>query len=459
MCRELVCQSFDPYRNTRKRDSRVFALGLDEQCVAAFLRVISGSGNSTKFVLVVMSRDDFLIGDSGGGISEPGTTSDGLANLNVIDVSEAVVHYLLSLDGNVSDHRLQQCIDFVSHGGDIEEVWVKVSPTIASCGHGRFLVEASISIPISANDDNDNDNGGSLMIDRKLFLISAGTGSIVWMGESNPLSQELRHRNEEMIISCHRRPQEGGGSRSACCISVGSATSPALLVGEIGPASGDFPSFQLLDSSLLVRNEIVDNGWEIHDRSFRPILVTPSVVVAADVLIQINADDGLRFRPRRSILSFYPRDPTTDTPSYTTMTISGNVEVFRMSCIGDHHIVLVCRVHQNTSAADLQGSEVRNTEAIIVHISGECEIGRTTLLYGDDRIPSIWPYLVADNNRTVGCGIRSRGIVMTGGETRAVAHEKTSAPSQSLSKGKKQQKNQGVKKTQAARGRNTSSGM
>jgi F-box-like len=475
LCREIICQRVDPYRNTKKRHCRIVSIGLDKECVASLCHVTGHSSiDAEAYVLVVISRDDFLLGESSGAADTAGGLSEDVSNLNVIDVGEAVLNYLLSSD--VGDHRLLQLIDFLSQGGDVGEVEVLASQTLAACGYGRFMVEVSISIPME-----DEDGTKSLhLIDRKLFLFSATIGAIVWAGESNPLPQELRPRREEMSISYLLRPHFEGGTRAACFFAVGSATSPAILMGEIEP-SGEIKSANLLNSSLMARNDIVDEGWELFASGHRPILVASTDVVAADVLVR---RDDEAVRERKSIISFYPRYPLSpDEPSYAVLIVQGNLEVVRLACIRDHYVVLVCREFcspmprtgdnedrilgaieghwfgGNDEARDLP-TEGNTSEAIrsikvtavIVHIESRREIGRICLLDGQTA-DSLVPHMVVDGKETIGLGLSWEGVVMTGTDVRSsMMTMLDDAQTRSSKKKKKRAPTKGGKKDGFARG-------
>jgi hypothetical protein len=405
-------------------------------------------------------------------------------------VGEAVLNYLVSSD--VGDHRLLQLIDFLSQGGMIGEVEVLVSQTMAACGYGRFMVEVSISIPVF------DDDGLSTMhlVDRKLFLFSAGIGAIVWMGESNPLSQELRPRQEEMVVSYLRRSQQVGGSRPACSLAIGSGTSPAIMVAEITP-SGNVQTAELLQASLLVRSEILEEGWEMWTPRdhHRPLLLTSTDVVAADTLVQMA--NGT-VQQRRSIVSFYPRYPSVGQPLYSTVMISGDIEVIRMACIRDQHVLLLCRRYVSRPGTqrggddynadplveghghwfgDGNGDDGDNEEAneedegedadtgdeqsmrivaVIIHVPSRREISRMQLLQG---VSTEVPHVTKDCHETIGVGLSWKGVVMTGSDVRSVTGspdaimlEDRDALARFSKKKKKQKKQKTTKKDGFARG-------
>lgn len=478
VCRELICQRIDPYRHTRKRRCRIVSMGLDEQCVASLCHVTGRPGDvdtAEAYVLVVLSREDFLLGESSGAADTAGGYSEDVSHLKVIDIGETVLNYLCSLDAlkcrlssDDGDHRMFQLIDFVTQDGEME---VLVSQTLVTCGYGRFMVEASISIPME-----DDDGRTSLhLIDRKLLLLSATTGSIVWVGESNPQSQQLIPRREEMTLSYLRRPHLEGGSRSFCFFAVGSAISTAIIVGEIEP-SGEVQNVHCLESSLMVRNEIEDEErWEILRTGHRPILVTSTDIVAADTLVR---REGNVIQDRKSVISFCARYPLcTADPSCSTLSVPGNLEVVRMASIRDDHIALVCRQFNsqpppptgeneedvaldaidghwfadNNNVAPqpmdaIAAAEVADAVkviAIIVHASSRREIGRICLL--DEQLPdALLPHLVVDGQETIGLGLSWEGVVMAGANFRSRLYDEQEEHSNK--KKKKRAPNKGFKK-------------
>jgi len=460
-CREIICQRVDPYQNTKRRSCVLLSMGLDEQCVGCLCKVVGKSTalNVSAFVLVVISREDFLLGES--------TES----TLNVIDVGEAVLNYLLSSDDG--DHRLLELVDFLSEGNNVGDVEVNVSRRLAACGYGRFMVEASISIPVEGN-------GGITdlhMIDRKLFLFSATIGAIVWMGESSALSEGPRPAQDEMILTYLRRPQQAGGSRPACFLAVSCGSSPAITVGEI-EASGEVPRFELLGATHVVRNEILEGpGWEIRGNSstgLRPIVVTNTDIVVADTAVQMVQE---KIQAHKTIVSFYPRYTTPGEPSYSKLTITGGLEVVRMSCLRDQYVILVCRRMELPSAPAGEGDALdeinghwfgNNAPAnedsatassarvvfVVVHVPTRREIHRMGVNAG-----VVVPQFVDDGSETVGVSIPSPlgGLVMTGDDVRCTADDTglvvlDDTPTRSSKKKKKRQPNKGGKKDGFARG-------
>jgi hypothetical protein len=460
ICRELVCQRIDPYHNTKKRSCRIVSVGLDEEVVGSLCHVMADGVDAEAYVLVILSRDDFLQGESNvAGDFE-------VANLSVIDIGEAVINYLLCLDD--VDHRLLRMIDFLSDGGDIGEVEVLVSQTMAACGHGRFMVEVSISVPELDLDDEGNGESTLQLLDRRLVLFSAGIGAIVWMGESQPLTHEPRPRNEDLTLTYARRPHPGG-SRASCHIAVACANSPVIMVGEIEP-TGHVQSAQLLDGSELVRSEILEEGWEMITSHSRPVLMTASDVVAADTMFREVENRGSEFR---SVISFYPHYKGADDALYSILPIPGNMEIIRMSSFRDEHVVAICRESTLSSndlidVEDLGGQwfasmgeweHNKSIHAVIIHVPSRREIGRVRLMDDVSNFIVDVPRITVTNDGTIGVGVSWRGVIMTGIDARSLAArtdtivlDDTLTPVKAAKGKKKRRQNKGSKKDVFARG-------
>jgi hypothetical protein len=345
----------------------------------------------------------------------------------VIDIGEAVINYLLSLD-DVDDPFLPM-LNFLADGGDSSEMEVLVSPTMAACGHGRFMVEVSISVPVLDLDDEGNGESTLQLLDRRLILFSAGIGAIVWMGENQPFLLEPRPRHVDLTLTCIRRPYPGG-SRSGCHVAVACANSPVIMLGEMEP-TGHVQSAQLLDGPELVRSEILEEGWEISTMHSRPVLIVSSDVVAADTMYREVENRGKEFR---SVISFYPRYKGADDALYSILPIPGNMEIIRMSSFRDEHVVAICRefalsTNDPTDLEDLGGQwfganmeavEHKAVHAVIIHVPSKREIGRVKLMDDEFDYHAV-PHITVTNDGTIGVGISWKGVIMTGSDVRSLA--------------------------------------
>jgi hypothetical protein len=422
LCRELVCQRVDPYKNTKRRSCRLVAMGLDDEFIGCLLRVKDDNRDGETFILTVLSRETFLVADN---LGDEGT-------MHVIDIRNSVVNYLLSCDD--VDHGLLSLTDFLSDEGDIEDVEVLVSQSISACGNGRFMVEVSVSVPTLELGDEDSDITMSLLF-RKLFLFSASMGAIVWMGESNPTTQPLQPRHQDMTLTSIRT-QDAIGSRTSCSHAAVSSSSPIIMSGSIF-ATGQIQNPISLEASEFVRNEMMEEGWYLRSMIQRPVVMTQTEIVCADTFVR-DFENGEKMA--RSIVSFYPTEVQDPPPLYATLHLKGNIEVHRLSRIRDDHIVAVCRQYSLPQSVSLEldmldGHWFGDTErrsvsaiAIVIHLSSRTEIKRVCLL--DDLESQLemdlatlndLPLRISVEGATASAGVWWKGVIMTGQDVRSVA--------------------------------------
>ena len=251
--RELICQKIDPYYYTKKKYCTLLSMDLDEEYIGSLCYVVknteknnqrqsSSSSSSPRnhrglsYILIMMSRDDFLLGESSSIGNNRQTHNHNTMNrpddmntqLIVIDIRDAVLNYFVTTSGNPNQHehhqndhnyqdnnhtndyidyRLLEILDFIeTTGGDYKPIDIRTSPSIIACGNGRYLIEVSISLPIIYDLDHDyedhNNNVHNIyrLVDRKFVLFSASIGAIVWMGDSTFNNE---NRKQEQV-------QEGG---------------------------------------------------------------------------------------------------------------------------------------------------------------------------------------------------------------------------------------------------------
>ncbi|CAB9505598.1 unknown protein [Seminavis robusta] len=396
----------------------------------------------TPHILVILSRDDLLVVDASSDTA--GRTSDEPESLRVIDVEEAVLNYVLSLDH--VDHRLLRLHDFLALGGDSDEVEFIVSQSMAACGYGRFMVEVAISIPMNADDENDNDDDnlgdGVLLLDRKLFLFSSSVGAIVWMGDSNPPNVPLPPRLEDMTLACIRRAIPGGGTRSSCTVAaVSHALAPLTEVA-------------------------LEEGWNSRSEGKRPILVTPTDVVVGDSLTRQL--DGAANREYKSTITFYSRFPDAlqdGMDPISKLMVGENCIIDRMAAFRDDYVVMLVRFFTETGFAAVDGggghwggeNRVARVYALTIHVPSRREIERLCL-YEDFGLNKL-NLVVSDD--TVACGAWLKGLIMTGADVRSVrptsnsvlVMDEASTPKSAKKKGKHKRQSKGSgKKDGFARG-------
>lgn len=468
-CREVVCVSVDPFRNTKRQRGRLVAMDLDGDYIGCLCHVMRDDRETEAYTLAVTRRDDFLC--ASGSCSQSGGASLEEGKLLFIDVGEAILNYLLSCDD--VDHHMLRLFDFLSDGGDLSDVEVLVSQSIQACGYGRFMVEVAISIP-SLELEDDDDGVIMVLVDRKLILFSAAAGAIVWMGSSN-MTDEALPRQKEVTMASYRQVRPGE-RRATCSLAFVSSGSHMVLSAELD-ASGEMVNPVPIEASSVVRSELLHDNWQMNNVHRRPVAITSSDVVVVDSLFRDVEGEGDR-KVFKSVVSFYPR--FSHNISYSTCTLNGNCQAVRMQRTHDDYVVVLCRViHETHTQAedDIDGidghwfgdedgteSTFRTfTEAMVIHVPSRREIHRICLL--EEEGPALRnvdiPIFFTPNgsgSSTLGVGLWSKGIVMTGGAVRDVGRDPVAggldaAPrSAKKPKRKKRQQGKGGKKDGFARG-------
>jgi hypothetical protein len=415
-CRELISVCVNPYRKTMRRKARLVAMGLDDDSIGCLLHVQGGTKKDENYILSIISRDDYLEAAGGDTASSLGWSELEEGVLNVIDIGKTVVNYVLSADE--MDHRLLRLLDFLTDGEDVADVEVFVSHSVVACGHGRFLIEVTISIPdLDAENDDDGEEEEMIMLGRKLVIFSSSIGAIVWMGDSNP-SQSTLPRRSDLMLSGVRH----GASRISCSVVAVSSSSPTILLSEID-ATGQVSEIHQIEAAEVVRAEILSDAhdeWELETERRRPVALFQTDVVAVDVLFSDRVDDS---RDHRSIISFYPRfvDDDEGIISYHTKVFD-HCNVLYMERIHNQHAMLVCEeLERRDTAAIGENERTVSVNAIILHVPTRKVIDRVRLpdvQFLHENLTS--PLVVSFGGNTIGVGVWWKGVVMTGSDVRAV---------------------------------------
>jgi hypothetical protein len=434
-CRELVCVSVKPYKNTRKRYYRLVAMDLDDDAIACLFESKDVGQGIQAFKLTVTSREAFLCAD-GSGTNDPDGAALEEGALQVFDVGDTVLNYLLSC-GEVG-HRLLPLFDFLTDGGDLSSVDVLVSQNIHACGYGRFLLEVAISIP--SPEWNEEGEDIIMSLERKIVLFSATAGAIIWMEDCNP-TESLLPRHEDVTMASFRHHCRPGERRAACSFAFVSSFTDIILSAELD-ATGQMQNPTVVEASRLVRNELLENNWQIHRFHYRPVVITFSDVVLADTLFR-ELDGGRKVK--KSVVSFYPR--FGNDLSYATLTLEGDCEAIRMERIQDDYAVVLCRVRKFLNAeAAIDGDDAvsLSIEAIVIHVPSRRAIHRVCLLEEDSAFPMPGnddiPILFAASGETVGVGLWWKGVILTGKDVREVGSNTMHAVEDEKSRGAKKQK-------------------
>jgi hypothetical protein len=353
-------------------------------------------------------------------------------------VGETVLNYLLS--GGEAGYRLLPLFDFLTNGGDLSSIDILVSQNIHACGYGLFLMEVAISLP----DSEWNDQGEEIVMsfDRKIVLFSATAGVIVWMGDWD-LTDSLPHRHQVVTMASLRHQCCPGERSAACSFALVSPSTDIILSAELD-STGQMQCPTVVEASRLVRNEILQNSWQMHPVHHRPVVITFSDIVVADTLVR--EPDGGR-KVKKSVVSFYSR--FVNDLSYATLTLEGDCEAICMERMQDDYAVVLCHVRKfrNTEAAidsiDSDDAASLSIEAIVIHVPSRRAIHRVCLLGEDWAFPPgnyNIPILFAANGETVGVGLWWKGVILTGKDVREVGSNTMHAAEEEKSRSTKKQK-------------------
>jgi len=320
------------------------------------------------------------------------------------------------------DNRLLRLNDFLALGGESEEVEFIVSQSMVACGFGRFALEIAISIPAGEDDDEGDE---MVLLDRKLFLFSSSVGAIVWMGDSNPPSDGLPSRLEDMTLACLREARPGTGTRSSCTVAaVSHAFAASVMSCEIGH-SGHVNRNVVLGFSEWAQAQLIQHeGWIPRLDGRRPIIVTNTDIVVGSTLTR-QLDDATADREFKATLTFYSRSPEihSQEESISTLPIGENCLVDSMVGIRDDYVILICRFFTETGFAAVDGGgghwgteSPSKVYALTIHVPTRSEIERLCL-YEDLGANKLSLAVLGD---TVACNVWMKGFIMTGSDVRSV---------------------------------------
>eukprot|EP00536_Pseudo-nitzschia_multiseries_P009708 jgi/Psemu1/297327/fgenesh1_pm.279_\ len=412
LCRELVCHCVDPHKKTKKRNCNLVAMALDTDFIGCLLHMTDDISEEEGFILSVLSRDDFLIDDG---------SSD--ETLQVIDIRQSVLNFLLSCDE--IDHSLLQFHDFLSNDGDLDDIEVLVSQTLAECGYGRFMVEVSLAIP---SDDVEDERINVLF--RKLFLFSTSIGAITWMSDSGQISTPLlnvTHFPEEMTLSSVNIQDIGRYGYEI--VSLSCLADPITILSI--DSAGNFGHSALIQGTDLVRHDIQCDGWVVETPPKRPVAMLENQVVVADNLYH----DELK--RKKSVVSFYSRHNDDKSSVFDRLNLIGNLEVCHLIAIKNSHVIAICRNFEPDHEAidgqwfgpDATTGTVVSSYAIVIDVASRSEIYRTRLIddlglhlgnssFGNSSAGGEFPFHVAIQGDTVAAGLASKGVILTGLDAR-----------------------------------------
>jgi hypothetical protein len=201
----------------------------------------------------------------------------------------------------------------------------------------------------------------------------------------------------------------------------------------------------VVEASTLVRNEVLENNWQIYRVHHRPVVITSSDIVVADTLFQ---EIGGGKKVKKCVLSFYPR--FVQDISYATLALDGECEAIRMENMQDDYAVVLCRVRESLNPEvtfdTLAGGDTAlpSIQAIVIHVSSRKVIHQGCLLDEDSAFPTSETYDIpiffTSNGDTVGVGLWWKGVIVTGKDVRDVGSNSMHAVEREQSRSAKKQK-------------------
>jgi hypothetical protein len=440
VCRELVCQNIDPYKNTKKKSCRLVDLAIDENEIGVLCRFEEEHSDKISSLLLFLSREEFLVSDVS---VEEGT-------LNVVNTQQAIFDFLLDFEG-VDEDQLQ-FLSFVSNGGDLDELAVLVSKSMVACGNGLFMIHALWKIPNDDGTDNENQK-----VCQKLFLFSSVASTIVSMSDINTEIGGFGFQESMTLRSSVTRDERGS---YRCLVASTTPFSRLLTIGSID-SNGQ------IHNSVATQGIPMIDGFTLCDRLQRPMAITGSTIVVADSTKREIDENGTE--EFKSVIYFYSRSENDAIDiSYESVELAGNFEVVNIIPIREEHIIALCRLHPKSRLTDIDeidgqwfGHETEYGQVslfgIIFHGPTRTEIHRMCFLNDLESFTGSKgevPLAIASNGGgTVVAGLWWRGVVMTGEEVRQIREEDQVQTPAKTKKKKKKTPKQGGKKDGYARGR------
>lgn len=184
-CRQIACvRAIPPSVSQRKTAYWLGGMDLDEDVVATLFCCASENDrrlppDASAAFLSIISRDDLACAGNEGLMDND--------SLREFDVRAMILDFLLCGADHI-DHLQAALHDYLSiWDGDTSHIAIIFSQNLVSCGHGYFLCDAFITIPVESDvesDDSDNDRssvGPHSGVGHRIFLLSIkkGRGKIV----------------------------------------------------------------------------------------------------------------------------------------------------------------------------------------------------------------------------------------------------------------------------------------
>ena len=420
-CRELICYRVNPYRNTRKKSCTIHRLVLDDKFITALCKVNERSSTIYEEILVTITRDNFLLGESDTVESETSRETVTSNPLQVFHFTDAILNFMRN-----------DPIDRQQRFEDLDEHHLSFSThtdSMSSCGAGRILMTVHMHLEV----DNDLEHDAEYLRAR-LFLISTTAGEILWSNRCYPLYADVPIEDPTFtntIGSNASYLHKGIGrhsSNAACDFAVVSTgANHTIMVGKID-SSGNVSSFDVLPSSSSTRPvEALNNDQS--DRfylAWRNIVFTSSGIAVSDMWVDRGTDDSSE--TNRTVVSFYPMaclfpsrsdERKGDTMSeVSVLTISENLVAHNVVCVHNDYLIFMCE-KCSAEPSDLPWISGKPI-SVIVHIPSRRQIG--TFTWNMICASRVHPSLVSNGQGSLVMEAVECGVIMTGDDIRYYDH-------------------------------------
>ena len=400
--RELVNRSVDPYIHTKKQSCCLVDLAIDDDHIGCLGQVSSDASDypyTKNFILIHLTRDDFLLSD----------TSEAL---QVIDINQAILNFLLDYDG-VEDYDQIQFLSYLSTGYDLDEFEVNISRSITSVGNGLFMLHASLGL-----------NSEESILFQKFFLFSAPADAIVMMSDVTLQTTNLHHENMTLSSSVTRDERGSYHGKFSCASSVSTTLMP----------NGSFDSSAILQNPLPIQNtnlalrDVLQEGYSLCQKDQRQLTQFGHQLIVADSVTR-EADTGKEYK---SFLSFFHQDK-----GYEHIQLDGNFQVLSLVPIRHDHILVLGAIRsQHSSVGDAVGGDWFGLTNPSISLHGYVyHVRSMTEIYRDCFVNSLETYIenpegffankdsplrIAADGGTVVAVISDKGIVLSGEDARSL---------------------------------------
>ena len=431
-CRELICYRINPYRKTKKKTCYVSRFVLDEKFIVALCTIDEHPHCAVKEILVTITRDNYLLGESDVVDHDESSSSN---PLQVFPMTDAILQYMQHHDQAVRPQFLD----------DLDETLLSrfstCTSSISSCGPGRLLASTHMFLKQSDNRELDDME----FLDAKLFLISTTTREILWSNSCYPVYDEIPVRNftVDNIVGknyAHRYlHKEIGESRAkALCdfAVVSGGRKSTIMVGEMD-SSGTVCSFDVLPpaTSPWSMEEVRSGQMRFSKFSKRNVVITPNGIVTTDVWIRYSgaaADVFSAWVSNCTVVTFYPttcypsirkRSDSNMISEISSLKITENLIAHHVSCVRRDYLVVMCEeLHDQPSIPWMNGLAV----SVVIHIPSRREVGRFNWRFEGhhfDREMLFLPWLASNGQGTLGMELMHMGVIITGDDVRHQIHD------------------------------------